>query len=442
VSGALDTLLAARSGRTPIRVGLVGAGAAGRAIALQLAGSVPGIRLAAIANRTLDHAYQALARAGVPRPTTVDDPVALDREVERGGVAVASDPDVLSASSAIDILVEATGTLEFAARTVTRALEHRKPVVLVNVELDATVGPILARRAGELGLVLTNTDGDEPGVAMTLLRYLRSVGLRPVGAGNLKGLLDPRRTPDTQRAFAERFGQDPRKATSFADGTKLSMEATVLANATGFRVGRLGMYGPRCDHVSEVAALLPAPELLDGGLVDYALGAAPHTGAFVIVHEPHAEKRRLLAYGKMGDGPFYVFYTPFHLPHVQLAATIARAILHGDPTVTPLGAPVCDTVAVAKRDLRAGEVLDGIGGFCAYGQVDNAGAARAADALPMGVAEGCRLVRDIAPDQVLSYRDIELPPDRLIDRLRREQDAMVQAPAPPRGRASLLSRPA
>ena len=428
MSGAsLDALLAERAGRAPIRVGMVGAGAAGRAIALQLAGSVPGIRLVAIANRTPAHARRAFAEAGVPQPTAVDGAASLDREIARGRCAVTADAEALCASRAIDVLVEATGTIEYAAGIVTHALDHRKPVVLVNVELDATIGPALARRARERGVVITNTDGDEPGVAMTLLRYLRSVGLRPVAAGNLKGLLDHYRTPDTQRAFAAQFGLDARKATSFADGTKLAMEATVLANATGFRVGRRGMYGPRCDHVRDLAALLPADGMLHGGLVDYALGAAPHTGAFVIVHEPQAEKRRLLAYGKMGDGPFYVFYSPFHLPHVQLAATIARAVLHHDPTVTPLGGPVCQTVAVAKRDLRPGEALDGIGGFCAYGLVDNADAARAADALPMGVSDGCCVVRHVPRDQVLSYRDVELPPDRVIDRLRCEQDAMVES---------------
>ena len=117
-----------------------------------------------------------------------------------------------------------------------------------------------------------------------------------------------------------------RKVTSFADATKLSMEATVLSNATGFRVGRRGMYGPACSYVREIANLLPAEQMLDTGLVDYALGAAPHTGAFVIVHEDSPLKKVQLAYYKLGDGPFYVFYTPFHLPHIQIASTIGRAV--------------------------------------------------------------------------------------------------------------------
>ena len=153
---------------------------------------------------------------------------------------------------------------------------------------------------------------------MTLLRYLRTLGLRTVAAGNIKGMVDYYRTPDTQRAFAEKNDQDARKVTSFADATKLSMETTVLANATGFHAGRRGMYGPACKYVREIADLLPPDQMLDTGLVDYALGAAPHTGAFVIVHEDSPLKQAQLAYYKIGAGPFYVFYTPFHLPHLQI----------------------------------------------------------------------------------------------------------------------------
>jgi predicted homoserine dehydrogenase-like protein len=417
---SLDRLLAEREG-DPIRVGMVGAGAAGRAIALHLVASVPGLRLVAIANRTVANARRAFAEAGSPPAIEVSSPEQVDRQVARGRPAVTADAAVLNASDALEVIVEVTGTVEYAAHVVTEAIEQRKHVVLVNAELDATVGPLLARRAADRGVVLTNTDGDEPGVAMTLLRYLRSIGLHPVAAGNLKGLIDHYRTPETQRAFAERYGQNPQKAASFADGTKLSMEATILANATGFRVGTRGMYGPACDHVQQVASRLPADEMLAGGLVDYALGAAPHTGAFVVVHERHPGKRRLLAYGKMGDGPFYVFHTPFHAPHLQIASTIARAVLLHDATVCPLDGPVCETVAIAKRDLRAGERLDGVGGCCAYGLIDNAEAAAAANALPMGVAEGCRLIHDIPRDQGISYDDVELPPHRLIDELRRQQ---------------------
>jgi predicted homoserine dehydrogenase-like protein len=163
--------------------------------------------------------------------------------------------------------------------------------------------------------------------------------------------------------------------------------------------------------------------MLAGGLVDYALGAAPHTGAFVVVHEDQPLKRAQLGYYKLGDGPFYVFYTPYHLPHLQIASTIGRAALGGDATVAPLGAPVCEVVTIAKRDLRAGEVLDGVGGFTAYGLIDNAPAARAADALPMGLAEGARLLRDVPKDGLVRLGDVERPAGRRVDALWAEQAA-------------------
>jgi predicted homoserine dehydrogenase-like protein len=256
---------------------------------------------------------------------------------------------------------------------------------------------------------------------MTLVRYLQTNGLKPVAAGNIKGMVDYYRTPATQQAFAERHDQDVRKVTSFADATKLSMETCVLANATGFGVGKRGMFGPACGYVRELATLLPAEAMLAGGIVDYSVGAAPHTGGFVIVHEENVRKRTQLAYYKLGDGPFYVFYTPFHLPHIQLPSTIARAVLHHEATVAPLNGPRCEVLTIAKRDLRAGETLDGVGGFCAYGLIDNASTARELDGLPIALSEGCQLTRDVPRDALVSAADVCIPAGRSADRLWAEQ---------------------
>lgn len=420
---SLDTLLQKReAANQPIRVAMVGAGATGRAIALQLCTPVPGIRLIAIANRTPEHAERALREAGVTEWVRTQSAQEAERAIECGIPVLTDDPEIATRSPLVDLVIEVTGTIESAARVVLDAIDHRKHVVLVNAELDSLLGPILKTRADAAGVVLTHTDGDEPGVAMTLVRYLRTLGLQVVAAGNIKGMVDYYRTPATQKAFAEKNDQDVRKVTSFADATKLSMEATVLANATGFRVGRRGMYGPACGYVREIGGLLPAEEMLSGGLVDYALGAAPHTGAFAVIHEDSPLKKVQLAYYKLGDGPFFVFYTPFHLPHLQIASTIGRAAAVADPTVAPLAGPVCEVVTVAKRDLKVGERLDGIGGFCSYGLVDNRAAARAADALPIGLSEGCVVLRDVAKDEVLSFADVESPADNLVRQLWREQN--------------------
>jgi predicted homoserine dehydrogenase-like protein len=420
----VDTALREREAAgNPIRVGMVGAGATGRAIALQLGTPVPGIRLAAIANRTPEHAERAFREAGIQAWNRASSPREAESVIARGIPVLTDDPSAVTSCDAIDILVEVTGSVEPAAGVVLEAIDHGKHVVMVNAELDSFIGPILKEKADRAGVVITHTDGDEPGVAMTLFRYLRSLGLQPVAAGNLKGMVDYYRNPETQRAFAERNDQDVRKVTSFADSTKLSMEATVLANATGFRAGRRGMYGPACKEVREMANLLPADQMLSTGLVDYALGASPYTGAFVIVHEDSPLKKVQLAYYKLGDGPFYVFYTPFHLPHIQLASTIGRAVILHDPTVAPLGRPVCEVVTVAKRNLKVGERLDGIGGFCAYGLIDNAPAARAAAALPIALSEDCILRRDISKDSVLALEDVEMPAGRATEALWREQNS-------------------
>jgi predicted homoserine dehydrogenase-like protein len=421
----IDAVLARREADgNPVRVAMVGAGVTGRMIALQLAApSIPGIRLVAIGNRTPSKALLAFQNAGVDAAVAVDSLGVLEDCVMRGAPVVVDDPKLVCEAGNIDVVVEVTGTVEFGASVAATAIRHRKHVVLVNAELDSTVGPILKFHADRAGVVITNTDGDEPGVAMTLLRYIKTLGLRPVAAGNLKGLIDRYRTPETQSEFAARHAQDAAKVTSFADGTKLSMEATILANATGFQVGRPGMYGPRCAHVKEMAGLLPPDELLSVGLVDYALGAEPHTGAFVIAYEEHPKKRKELSYYKMGDGPFYVFYTPYHLPHIQIVSTIARAALAQDATVAPIGAPACEVATVAKRDLKAGEVLDGVGGFMTYGVIYNFHEASSSSLLPMGIAGGCRLRRNLAKDGALSYADVELPANRTCDRLRTEQIA-------------------
>lgn len=408
----------------PIRVGMIGAGATGRAIALQLGTPVPGMRLVAIANRTPENAERAYREAGFPSPVRVHSAREAEQKINEGLSVLTTDPRALTECGAVDVIVEVTGTIEPAAAVVLDAFRHGKDVVLVNAELDSLIGPILKVKADSAGVVLTHTDGDEPGVAMTLLRYLRTLGLRIVAAGNIKGMVDYYRNPDTQRAFAERNDQDVKKVTSFADSTKLSMEATVLANATGFRVGRRGMFGPACQYVREVANLLPANAMLETGLIDYALGAAPHTGAFVVVYEEAPLKKAQLAYYKLGDGPFYVFYTPFHLPHLQIASTIGRAVVHRDATVAPIGGPVCEVVAVAKRDLRAGERLDGVGGFCTYGLVENAGTARGICALPIGLSENCVLRQDVAKDEVLSFDHVEAISDGLVADLWKEQNRL------------------
>ena len=420
----VDTALERREREgKPIRVGLIGAGYMGRGIALQFLTPLAGMRLVAIANRTLAEAERAYREAGADSVKTVGSVGRLEEAISNGRYAISDDPGLLCEAGNIDGIIEATGEIEFGARVVMKAIENGKHVVLMNAELDATLGPILKVYADRAGVVITNTDGDEPGVAMNLFRFSKTIGLKPVLAGNLKGMIDPYRTPDTQREFAEKNKQKPVMITSFADGTKLSMELTVLANGTGFKVGRRGMFGHRCAHVRDVLKHFPLELFSEGGLVDYVLGAEPHTGAFVVGFNDHPVKRQYMSYFKMGEGPLYVFYTPYHLPHVQIATTVARAVLFQDATIAPLGKPVCNVITVAKRDLKKGELLDGIGGYTCYGMIDNHEICRKEGLLPMGLSDGCRLKADVRRDQAVAYSDIEVPEGRLGDRLWGEQNA-------------------
>jgi predicted homoserine dehydrogenase-like protein len=185
------------------------------------------------------------------------------------------------------------------------------------------------------------------------------------------------------------------------------------------------MTGFEIKHVMDLPKQFSPDELLRQPRVDYVLGAEPGNGAFVVVHSDQPITQQYMRYFKMGDGPLFLFYTPFHLPTIQLPGTIGRVALFNDAAVAPLGPPVADVVAIAKRNLPAGTTLDGVGGFDCYGVIEDAGVAARDRLLPMGIAGDCRLIRSIPQDQPLTYADIELPPDRLCDRLREEQAAWL-----------------
>jgi predicted homoserine dehydrogenase-like protein len=399
----------------------------GRGIALQILTAIVGMKLVAISNRTLSEAERAYREAGADSIKTVETGAQLEEAIAQDQYAITDDAMLLCQAEGIDAVIEATGEVEFGAHVVLKAIENGKHVILMNAELDATVGPILKVYADRAGVVITNADGDQPGVVMNLFRFVKTIGYNPVLAGNIKGLQDHYRTPKTQAAFAAQHNQKPRLITSFADGTKISMEMAVVANATGFRVGRRGMYGPRCTHVTEALHLFPMDQLLNGGLVDFVLGAEPGPGVFVLGHNEHPIKQQYMKYFKMGEGPLYVFYTPYHLPHLEVPITVARAVLFQDAAAAPIAGPVCDVITVAKRDLKAGEVLDGIGGFTCYGMIENTDVCQAENLLPMGLSEGCLLKRDVPRDYAITYADVELPEGRLCDRLRAEQSAYFAA---------------
>jgi predicted homoserine dehydrogenase-like protein len=424
----VDRALQARAeAGNPVRAAMVGAGFMGRGIANQVVNSTPGMDLVAIANRNVEKARDAYVQAGVDAADieVVTSAGELQVAIEKGRPAVTDDPSVLAAAGLVDAIVEVTGAIDHGAQVVLDAIDNGTHVILMNAELDGTVGPILKAKADQAGVIVTASDGDQPGVEMNLYRFVRGIGLTPLLCGNIKGLQDPYRNPTTQEGFAKRWGQNPWMVTSFADGTKISFEQAIVANATGMRVARRGMLGLDFDgHVDELTSHYDVDELRShGGIVDYVVGTRPGPGVFVLAAHDDPKQRHYLNLYKLGEGPLYSFYTPYHLCHFEVPASVARAVLFDDPVMTPLAGPLVDVVTTAKVDLDAGVEIDAMGGYLTYGQAENADVTKAERLLPMGLAEGCRLTRPVAKDAVLTYDDVEVPEGRLSDRLRAEQDA-------------------
>jgi predicted homoserine dehydrogenase-like protein len=424
----IDSALKKRQAdNNPVRVAMVGAGFMGRGVALQIIQSTPGMKLVAVSNRTLDQARRAYKEANVQDVAVVETVAQLEDAIAQDRYAITDDAFLLCEAQGIDAIIEVTGAVEFSAQVVFRAIQHRKHVIMMNAELDGTVGPILKVYADKAGVVLTNVDGDQPGVIMNLYRFVKGIGVKPVLCGNIKGLHDPYRNPTTQEGFAKKWGQNPAMVTSFADGTKISYEQAIVANATGMRVAQRGMFGPTVEAgtpITEAVNWYPLEELLQGpGIVDYVVGAAPNPGVFVLGTHDHPQQKHYLNLYKLGEGPLYCFYTPYHLCHFEVPNTVARAVLFSDAAIAPIAGPCVDVVATAKIDLKAGQLIDGIGGYMTYGLAENSQVVNQGRLLPMGLAEGCRLKHDVPKDQVLCMDDVTVPEGRLSDQLRAEQNA-------------------
>jgi predicted homoserine dehydrogenase-like protein len=411
----------------PIRVAMIGAGFMGRGIALQIVNSVTGMELVAISNRHLEGAKRAYSEAGVEDARVVETVTQLEDSISQKRYSITEDAMLLCQAEGIDVVIEVTGAVEFGAQVALKAIENNKHVVTMNAELDGTVGPILKVHADNAGVVLSGADGDQPGVIMNLYRFVKGIGVKPVLCGNIKGLHDPYRNPTTQEGFARKWGQNPAMVTSFADGTKISFEQAIVANATGMRVAKRGMFGPTVPagtHIQQAISEYPLEAMVEGpGIVDYVVGAEPAPGIFVLGTHDHSMQQHYLNLYKLGTGPLYCYYTPYHLCHFEVPFTAARAVLFGDATIAPLGAPFVDVVATAKIDLKTGDQLDGLGHYMTYGLCENSDIVEDQGLLPIGLAEGCRLKQDIPKDKVITYEDVELPEGRLCDKLRAEQNS-------------------
>jgi len=410
----------------PIKVAIIGAGEMAKGIINQLTKYSPGIVVVVTYNRTIEKAVKVYKTVGIKKYKIVDTTSDLEKSIKNGITAITQNIDSVCEAKGIDVIVEVTGTIEFAASTIIKAFNNGKNVLSFNVEIDATLGPILKQKAAEAGVKYSVADGDQPGVTLNLYRFVKSMGFEPLLCGNIKGLQDHYRNPTTQKSFAAQWEMTPEMVTSFADGTKISFEQACIANATGMKVAKRGMYGHYSkEHVDDLTHLYDIDELKElGGIVDYIVGAKPGPGVFIYATTNDPIAIKYLNYGKLGKGPLYSFYVPYHLLFFEIANSICRLIDFDDVIITADKGIVVDVVTTAKVSMQKGDIIDGLGGYKTYGVCENHTVSENENLLSMGLAEGCIVTKNIEKDQVLTYNDIELPIGRLCDKLKNEQNKL------------------
>jgi predicted homoserine dehydrogenase-like protein len=407
-----------KSLRRPIRVAVIGAGTAGKGLFYQ-AGITPGIAAVGLCDLRLAKAVAAAEEFHRPyrvvtRPGEVEDTIAA------GEVALCEDAELLCRAQSVDVLLEACNDIYGGALHALAALETGKDVVMMNAEADLAFGPYLLRVAREHERVYTSCDGDQPGCLARLIDEVRLWGFELVMAGNIKGFLDRYADPTTILPEAEKRSLDPKMCAGFTDGTKLCVEMALVANGYDLVTLTPGMNGPRCSRVQEALELFDLPAIRDSGhaVVEYVLGARPFGGVFVIGYcdDPYQVRSFSWMPAEVGKGPFFVFDRPYHLVHIEAMRCVAEAFLDREPLLQPRAGLKTDVYAYAKRPLRRGEKLDGVGGYCCYGLIENrerSGAFTGRRAgLPICLSEGVTMARDVAQDDKIYLDDVLYDPDR------------------------------
>jgi predicted homoserine dehydrogenase-like protein len=405
-----------------LRVALVGAGFVGRNLTYQI-NITPGMKTALIVNRTAANAIDAYRRAGLPVDSIVvsDDPAVLSRALQAGQPAVTTSVEVMCAVDEVEIVMECSGSAEHGAYATRTALEAGLDVVTMNAEADATVGYLLKTIAETNNVVYTLADGDQPGVLARLIEFVGSSGFEIVSAVNCKTFMDKHATPESIKEWSVRQGTSLPMTTSFTDGTKMNIEQANVANAFDLHPEVRGMHGVKSTLGSATEDMVAA--LGTRRTVEYTLGGDFAGGVFVVGFSDNTDfVQPALRFLKMGDGPFYTFYRPYHLVHVEAPVSIAEVYLDREPTIAPAGPFVADVVAIAKKDLAPGDVLDGIGGRTSYGEIDTV--ENADGFLCVGLTEHARMVKPVAVDEPIPLDAVELDDEIPIVRDRFEQDAL------------------
>ncbi|MBU5439097.1 NAD(P)-dependent oxidoreductase [Tissierella sp. MSJ-40] len=414
-----------------IKVALVGAGQMGKGMVSQMMlmkGMIPSL----VVDINLENAVESFTLAGVSK-----DDIVIAKSLEDINIAMESNKYIVcdnaeyaAKANLVDVVVDATGVPDIGAKIAMDSIFNKKHIVMLNVEADVVVGPILNKLAKNAGVVYTGTAGDEPGAVKELYDFADASGFDIVAIG--KGKNNPvnlESNPDSVREQALKSGVSPKMLASFKDGTKTMVEMTAMANATGFIPDVRGGHGPEAE-VKDLPQLYRLKE--DGGIlnqykiVDYVNGIAP--GVFIIVTTKLPQVHHEMQYLSMGPGPNYVLYRPYHLTSLETPLTVARAAIYNEPTIIPMdGRPIAETITVAKRDLKAGEKLDGIGGFTVYGSIETYEKAKEEKLLPIGLVNKNTVIKkDIKKGEYITYDMVDLDTTTLIYKLRQLQEDLIK----------------
>ncbi|MCX8675068.1 Gfo/Idh/MocA family oxidoreductase [Gilliamella sp. B3023] len=405
-------LLQREENDNPIKVGVIGAGQMGRGMIAQIA-TIPGMSVTGISDINLKAAQQA----------------AKDYKAsasKKNSILVSKNFKEVIQSKDVEIIVDATGVPEVGAKIALETLLTKKHLVLLNVEIDITIGPLMHKLFSAADLIYTGSDGDEPAATLEMYEFAKSMGMEVLVVGKGKNnKLKIEANPDTAQAEADSKHMSSHMLAAFQDGTKTMAEMNLLSNAMGFIPDVVGMHGVKGDLDSVLKDLNLKENggvLNKFGVVEYVDGLAP--GIFVIVKGQNPNVSNELNYlMKKGDRDHHILYRPFHLASLETPMTIAKAILNHDTAIVPCGAPVSETVAVAKKNIKRGEKLDGIGGFCVRGVIETHADMKKNKNIPIGLISGNVVAkRDIPNGKFLTEDDVVLDETTTVWKLRKLQD--------------------
>lgn len=422
-----ERLLELQARNTPVVMGLIGAGQMGQEILCQ-AQLMKGVSIPVVVDVTYERAELAYAMARVDQARVVRCAHASEaaRAIEAGRWVATTDWKVVTALPQVQSVIDATGSPELGVAIALESIQAKKHIVMMNVECDVTVGAILRRKAEEAGVIYTLAAGDEPAAIMELYRFATALGFEIVAAGKGKNNpLDIHATPEALAAKAQARDMSARMLCEFVDGSKTAVEMCSVSNATGLVPDVRGMRGAQATRETLHQVFCPKSQggvLEKKGVVDFAIGV--HPGVFVVFTTDQPRLKHGLIQRDMGKGPNYLLFRPYHLCSIEVPLTAAQAVIYRESGGHPLPKPTSECIAIAKRDLKAGETLDAIGEYCYRGSIDLAETARHENLLPLGLAKGCVLKRDVPVDRAISFDDLERIPDTLLYQMRKEQDRL------------------